>query len=75
MRKSAGLSKDEILSFARANLSDIIEVDVEEKEDFFVLILKYEYRTESHIAIHKIGYSENGLTDEREGTSQQNKIR
>ena len=43
MRKSAGLSKDEILSFARGNLPDVIEVDVEEKEDSFVLILKYGY--------------------------------
>ena len=66
MRKSAGLSKDELLSFVRGNLPDIIKVDVEEKEDYFVLILKYEDRIESFVAIHKIGYSEDGLTDERE---------
>lgn len=40
--KSAGLSKDEILKIAKEKAPDILIVDIEEKEENFVLVLKWD---------------------------------
>jgi len=61
---SAGLSRDELLNFVRENSPKIIDVDVEEKDEFFVLIIKYKDIRETHAAIHKIGYSDSIKNEE-----------
>lgn len=66
LRKSIGLSRDELLTLVKRILPDTIEVDVQEEEDYFVLVLKYDFRYESSIGIHKIRYNEESLTREKE---------
>ena len=41
MKKSAGFTGEQLLELVRNNTPEFIEVDIEEKEEIFVLVLKW----------------------------------
>lgn len=53
MKKTTGFTKEQMLELARKIAPKFIEVDIEEKEDFFVLVLKWESKLESRSMIYK----------------------